>query len=425
MTKVYIQTYGCTLNQADTDMMKAILLERGYKITENEEESDAIILNTCTVKGATESKITEKIKALTAKRKKVVVAGCLTANEERIRKIAPYAPIVGTSSLKSIDSAVEAAFHEKPRVFKSFESKDALPKLITAPIMRIPINDGCTSACHFCQTKLARPFLRSYSPKTIAKWIDESIRKGAREIQLTSMDSGAYGIDLKTNLIELLKSISHDDSETVAREPFLIRLGMINPNHAYRMRTDLILALKHPRFYKFLHLPVQAGSERVCNEMNRDHGIREFVEVARDFRNEFPEGTLATDIIVGYPTETESDFEETMELLRTIRPDVTNVSKFSPRPGTEAKKLKQLNTEELKRRSMLVSALAKKISGERNRECVGKIYRVLVIEKAADFKARNENYKQVVIKDFEGKRGDVVEVKIYNAKDTALFGKLI
>ena len=424
MTKVYIETYGCTLNQADSDIMKALLKEKGYTIVETEEESDAVVLNTCTVKGATESKIMSKIKVLTDQKKKLVVAGCLTVNEERIRKIAPQISIVGTASLKSIDAAVEAALHDIPKTYRTFESKDGLPKVITIPIMRIPINDGCTSSCNFCQTKLARPFLRSYSPKTIVTWINESVTKGAREIQLTSMDSGAYGIDIKTNLITLLKNIREDTSANKTTDTFFVRLGMINPNHAKRMLPELIHLLKHEKFYKFIHIPVQAGSERVCREMNRDHGVTEFIEIVTTLRKEIPDICISTDIIVGYPTETNEDYEETKTLLNELNPDITNVSKFSPGPGTTAKKLKQLPSEEVKRRSKELSFLVKKISEEVNKKLIGKTYTVLITEKDKHFKGRNEFYKQIVVPDFKGKLGEWVKVKIYDANYGSLFGRL-
>lgn len=424
MPKVYIETYGCTLNHADSDILRALLKEKSYEVVSSEEESDVVVLNTCTVKGATENKILERMRRLGKAGRKFVVAGCMTANEGKIRKAAPASPIVGTSSLRWITSAVDESMLGKATVHKVNESKDGLPKLLTAPIARIPINDGCVSSCHFCQTKLARPYLRSYSPKTVAKWISSSVRNGAREIQLTSMDSGAYGIDIKTDLVKLLESLSHDDSDGRAEGEFLVRLGMINPDHAKRMLPGLIRALRHERMYKFLHVPVQTGSEKVCREMNRDHTVRDFVEIAAAVRTEMPLSTIATDIIVGYPTETEEDFGETIDLLKKVKPDITNVSRFSPRPGTKAKEMRQLPNEEIKRRSGETAALVRKISEERRKSLVGRICRVLITEKEDDFKGRDIHYHQVVVKDFGGKLGEFVEVKITGANHGSLFAKI-
>ena len=423
MPRIYVETYGCTLNQADSDIIEALLSEAGHSIAKTESGCDVIILNTCTVKGATENKIMERLKRLVQARKKVVVAGCLVVNEQKLRKVAPSVPLVHPHSLGRICDAVDSAMRSEPKTFKTQGPKENLPKLLTAPIMRIPINEGCTSHCHFCQTKLARPFLRSYTPKTIMSWINESVRHGAKEIQLTSMDSGAYGLDIKTNLVSLLHAI--DDSSARADSEFFVRLGMINPNHAKRLLPGLIRALKNERFYKFLHIPVQTGSENVCREMNRDHTVKDFVEIVRAVRKQIPDATIATDIIVGYPTETREDFELTKRLLKRTKPDITNVSKFSPRPGTRARELSQLHNDEIKRRSVEISALVKKISAERKKRFIGRTFRVIVTEKQRDFTGRNINYAQVVVKGFKGNTGNFVNVKIFDANHGSLFGKPI
>lgn len=417
MPKVYIETYGCTLNQADGDIIRALLK---HEIVGNEQESDVVVLNTCTVKGPTENRMFERIKSL--KDRKLVVAGCLAANESRIRKIAPLAPILWPSSLGRVNDAVDSAMKGVPATYKD-GSKEGLPKVFTPPIARIPINDGCTSSCHFCQTKFARPALQSYSPKTIVKWINESVRLGAREIQLTSMDLGAYGLDIGTDLAEMLEMIAHDNSSGRVETGFLVRLGMINPNHAKRMLPEIISALDNPRFYKFLHLPVQTGSEKVCREMNRDHTVKDFVDIVAAARKKIPEITIATDIIVGYPTETKEDFNQTKELLRKIKPDVVNLSKFSARPGTKAKKLRQLDTKEIKARSREANGLVKEICLERRRSLIGRSYDVLITERQRDFTGRNTNYTQVVVKDFKGQLGDFVNVKITDANHGCVFGK--
>lgn len=421
MPKVCIETYGCTLNQADSDIMKA-LLSKKYEIVEDGQEGDVVVLNTCTVKGPTENKILERIKSLRKNNRRFVVAGCFTVNESKIRESAPLAPILGPSSLRRVADAVDAAMSGRAESYTEPESKEGLPKAFTPPIARIPVNDGCTSSCHFCQTRLARPSLRSYSPKAVMNWINESVKLGAREIQLTSMDLGAYGLDMGTNLAELLGLIAHDDSSGRTSTEFLIRLGMINPNHAKRMLPSIISALSHPRFYRFLHIPVQTGSERVCREMNRDHTVKDFRDIVAAVRKEIPEVTIATDIILGYPTETEEDFQETKRLLMEMKPDVVNISKFSARPGTKAKKLRQLDSNEIKARSREASALVKKICLEKRKALIGKKYRVLITERQRDFTGRNTNYIQVVVKDFKGQLGDFVSVKTTDANHGCVFG---
>jgi MiaB-like tRNA modifying enzyme len=431
MPKIYLETYGCTLNQADSDILRAVLTEHRHQIVDREAESDVVIINTCTVKGATDNKISERVRQLRKAGKRIVIAGCMTADEAKLRKIAPLAPLVGTSSLKNISNAVDDAMAGRGSSYKSYESKDALPKLLTVPIARIPINDGCVSSCNFCQTRIARPFLRSYSPKTVVKWIDAAVVQGTREIQLTSMDSGAYGLDIKTNLISLLDAIANDDNDTrpshsTKQDPgFLVRLGMINPDHAKRMLPDIIRLLKHKRFYKFIHIPVQTGSENVCKDMNRAHSVKDFVDIVEAIREEIPDATIATDIIVGYPTETEADYEQTKKLILQAKPDITNISRFSPRPGTKAKELKQLPDAEVKKRSGEMAILVKRICEERRKASIGRQYWVLVTEKQRDFKGRNINYSQVIVNGFKGKLGDTTAVRITDATHGSLFGEIV
>jgi len=416
--KILIETYGCTMNQADSDMIEAILRGRGCQVSVLEGEADVIILNTCTVKGPTENKILERIKRLGSLDKKLVVAGCMSVNSDKLRKITG-APIVWPGAIGKIGEAVGDALCGQATEYKDVERKEGLPAAVTRPIMRLAIAEGCTGACSFCQTKLARPGLRSMRPQAVLKRMADGVAAGAKEIQLTAMDTGAYGLDIGTDLPSLLNRINDIDGD------FFVRLGMINPDHALRMKEKLAAALKGPRFYKFLHLPVQSGSEKVCLDMGRKHTVAEFESIVRYFRAENPGITIATDIIVGYPTETEKDFSDTMELLKRVKPDITNVSRFSARPGTKAKELKPLSTQEVKRRSTEASALVKRICEERNQGLVGNVFDVLITEKQRDFTGRNEGYKQVVVKGFEGELGDVVKVKISGANHGSLFGSRV
>jgi threonylcarbamoyladenosine tRNA methylthiotransferase CDKAL1 len=413
--KILIETYGCTMNQADSDMIEGILRERGYPVSALEDEADVIILNTCTVKGPTENRILERIKRLGSLDKKLVVAGCMSVNQDKVRKITD-APIVWPGAIGRIGEAVEDALCSQVTEYKDAERKEGLPAIVTKPIMRLAIAEGCVGMCSFCQTKLARPGLRSMRPQAVLKRIADGLAAGAKEIQLTAMDTGAYGLDIGTELPPLLDCINELDG------PFLTRLGMINPDHALRMKEKLVTALNGKRFYKFLHIPVQSGSERVCKDMNRKHTVAEFEGIVRDLRKGILGITIATDVIVGYPTETERDYKDTLEMLGRVKPDITNVSRFSARPGTKAKGLRPLPTQEVKRRSTEASALVKRISSERNKELIGQTFEVLITEKQKDYTGRNISYKQVVVKDFEGELGEMVKVKIKDANHGSLFG---
>jgi len=407
--KIYFETYGCTLNRADTDIMKGLLSESGHEIVEDENKADVLIINTCTVKGATENKIIERLKTLDGKR--VVVAGCLVINRKRIRFVLPGAPLVWPSAVSKINDAVDAAVQGLPAEFNEPKRKESGIRAYTAPIFRVPISEGCTGNCHFCQTKLARPVLASYSEKLIAEWISKGVEKGAKEIQLTSMDTGAYGIDRGTNLIDLLKCINGIDGD------FLVRIGMINPEHAFKMKEDIAEIMEKGKLFRFMHIPVQSGSEKVCGEMGRKHTVKDFTDTVSYFRSRFPDITISTDIIVGYPTETEENFQETVKLLETVKPDVVNLSKFTPRAGTKAAEMKQLASGTTKERSRKASETVKKICSENNRKYTGKTMDVLVTEKG---KGRTGNYKQVALKG-DSEPGKWIKVKIKDANHGSLF----
>jgi len=416
--KIYLKTYGCTLNRADSDLMRGILKKSNYEITDCEDKSDLVILNTCTVKGATENKIIERIKKIGDK-KKLVIAGCLSINENKLRKINPKIVVVYPNAVSNIVKAVEDSLNGRNRTYTTGEDKSYLENQITTPIMRVAIQEGCVGNCYFCQTKLARPKLISYNENRIIDRINKGVTNGAKEVEITGMDSGAYGLDRNSNLIELLKKIEKIEGE------FKVRIGMINPIHVKRMKNELIRILSGEKFYKFIHLPVQTGSEKVCKSMNRPHTVIDFINQVREFRKKIPNITIATDIIIGYPTESESDFEDTVDLINKTRPDVVNLSKFTPRDRTKAKNMKQLDSKITSRRSIAITKLIHKIGNENNTRCIGMEYEVLITEKQRDWTGRNENYKTVVVKDFKGKLGDKTKVKITDSNYGSLFGKII
>jgi len=412
MVRVYFKTYGCTLNQADTDIMKGIVEHAGYELADKSTDADVIIYNTCTVKGATENKIMEEMKK---EKKPFVIAGCIYVNRERILNEIKNPVVVGPYALEKICTAIQAALEGKTLWLDRQEDKRGIIRNITAPILRIPIQEGCVGNCAFCQTKLARPFLRSYPLKTIKLWIEEGLKKGAKEIQITGMDSGAYGLDINSSLIELLDELVKTEGD------FRIRLGMINPQHVARFDDELVELIENKKFYKFIHMPVQSGSEKVCKDMNRPHTVGDFRKSVKKFREKIPDISIATDIIVGYCGETDEEFKETLQLIDEVRPDIVNISKFTLRKGTKAEKVKQLPTETIKQRSRICSELIRKVCEENNKRYIGKTVEVVALEKGEGTKGRTDNYKQVVMDD-EVELGKRVKVKITDANHGSLFG---
>ncbi|MBD3390167.1 tRNA (N(6)-L-threonylcarbamoyladenosine(37)-C(2))-methylthiotransferase [Candidatus Micrarchaeota archaeon] len=433
METVWIETYGCTLNHGDSDIIEGILEEAGYRVLKDMgipggggkstnssplPDADIFILNTCAVKETTENKIIYRLSQLHGEGKKLVVAGCLGMgpNRKRVARACPNAPIIMPDALSSIVEAVECAKRGENKIFEGGENKGLLPRKYTAPILRIPAQDGCVGNCSFCQTKIARPRLSSRSPTTIKRWVEVGVEQGAREIQVTGQDTGAYGLDIGSGLPELLREMLEVEGD------FRIRLGMVNPGHAKRFLPELLEIMEHPKFYRFLHVPVQTGSERVRESMNRAHSVKDFEEVVSAVREGFPDATISTDIIVGYPTETVEDFEQSKKLLERVEPDIVNISKFSSRRGTEASRMKKIDTAEIKGRSTEMSRLVHILGERRNSGYLGKTVDVLITEMQKTPTGRMGNYKQVCI-DSDVKIGEWVKAKIIGYNHGSLFGE--
>ncbi len=343
--KFNIVTFGCAANQADSEVMRT-LLSRKYEES-NLEEADIVIVNTCGVKGPTENKIVDFIRRL--KNEKVIIAGCLPKiNKPRLEKEFPNYSMMGPDQVLDVVNIFERVLNGERVVELSAKYCERLILTRSKNIDIIPISQGCLGACTYCATKFARGTLRSYPPEKIINRIKSS---NASTFYLTSQDNGCYGFDIGTNLVELLSKIVKIDKK------FKIRNGMMNPNHVLKIVDGLVEVYKDEKIIKFAHIPVQSGSNIVLKHMRRLYTVEDFKQVVKRFRDEIPNIRISTDIIVGYPTETEEDFKQTLDLIREIKPEVLNISKFYSRPGTEASKLKQLPSQIIKERSRKLAEL--------------------------------------------------------------------
>lgn len=394
-TKVFFETYGCTFNAADTDAFVAAVKKAGMEIAKSEGEADVIILNTCSVKDSTQSKILHRLRALSAKGVKIVVAGCLAqAATAQVRKAAPNAAILGTYASADIADAIKAA--EKGGEFTRVKKTADLPFNVEVDgvFARVQISKGCLNNCSYCSTKLARGGLSSYPPEEIVAGVESAVLRGAKEIQLTAQDTACYGFDLepKTDLAALLKRVCAIDGR------FRVRIGMGCPENFAKIREPLADAMKDGKVYSFLHLPIQSGSDRVLAAMNRKYTAKEYAELVVFFRREIPPVTIENDIIVGFPGETEGEFERTVESVKSTRPEITNVSKYSARPNTPAAALPQLDRGTVNKRSEIASKLCRRITLEENGRMVGRECEVLVTEdKGKCCLGRAQNYKPVLV----------------------------
>lgn len=410
--KVYIETLGCTFNQADSQIMAGLLKENNAEIVNSIEESEVAIINTCYVKHPTEHKVINKIKKFSQDfpEKKLIVAGCMVEIEpEKLHKILPEASWIGPHQVKKAPEVVESVMNGQNIRMTGFsrEEKVGLPKLRSNPFIHIiQICEGCLGKCSYCCTRFARGGLQSYPLSAIKKEASQALKEGCVEIQLTAQDTAAYGKETGEKLSDVIKEISAMDGN------FRIRIGMMHPKNMMDDVDGLIEAFKSEKVYKFIHIPIQSGNDQVLEDMRRDHTVKEFKEIIRAFREKIPEISIATDIIVGYPTEDENAFKDTCELLREIKPNFIHLSKYKHRHGTESSALDEIHFTDLKRRSKYIESLKSEITHEDNLKLIGTSQKVLIIEKGSKggFIGRTNSYMPVVVQNAEVGSFRVVEI---------------
>lgn len=415
--KIYLEVYGCTANKADASLMKGILLENKHKIVKNAIDADLIIILTCTVIDKTEQRMLSLIKKYKTICKKIIVAGCMASiQKDKIKKILSdirFLPPYYSHHIIDIIENKNSNFIEKNKTIfpKKFDD-------ITAPIA---IAEGCMFSCSYCITTHARGKLRSFPIKEIKKDISFALKSGCKEIQLTSQDTSSYGIDKKTDLGKLLLNI------TKFNKDYRIRVGMMNPFTCLKNLDSIIKGYDSLRIYKFVHLPVQSGDNEILEKMNRKYNIQDFKKIIFTFRDKYPDITIATDAIVGFPGETDKQFQNTINLIKKIKPDITNITRFSARPNTIAKTMNgRIITEIVKKRSKILTKVCNEISFKKNKEHIGKKYNILITENGKNntFIGRSENYKPVVLKE-NLQIGTFKNVEIKDSAPTFLFANLI
>ena len=421
MAKIFVEAYGCSASFADSEMISGLILNGGHTLADNSSESDLNIIVTCSVKDSTANKMIHRIKSL--KNKPLVVAGCLPKAEKfTVEKFSENASMLGPNSLgktlQVIDSTLKGI--KQIALEDSDVSKVGLPKVRLNPVVGIvEIASGCMSECTFCQTKLSKGDLSSYRIGDIVRQIETEINDGCKEVWLTSTDNGCYGFDINTDLptlIDTVVDIPHD---------FKIRVGMMNPMYMARIKDSLIKSFDSDKVFKFLHIPVQSGSNKVLNDMKRGHTVETFRDIVKKARGRFPEFTISTDVIVGFPSETQEDFEKTKQMLDETKPDVVNLSKYSARPGTEAAEWEQIDVSEVKKRSKEIFNLINQIAFENNQQWIGWKGEVLFDEKTEEgIKGRNFAYKSINVED-SVLIGQTRTVEITDVTRHSLVGKIV
>ena len=431
----YIETYGCTSNKADSYIISNVLKKSNYTQV-SLEDAQFIIINTCGVKEQTENKIKARLENLHKQYKNdpskyLIIAGCLpyiaSNYVEVIKRIVPsFGAIIDLNTIINLPEIFqEIKVGKKNLIIRSDKSIDKAKYLINHPHGKItgiiPISEGCFGTCTYCCVKNARGKLNCYEPNSVIKNIEHQLQQGIKQIYLTSQDCSTYNHN-GTTLAELINRI------VSLNYKFFLRIGMINPCFLIENIEQIISIFKNSNVYQFLHIPIQSGSNKILQKMERKYQISDIITNIVALKEEFENLTISTDIICGFPGETEYDFLRTINFIKWLKPEILNISKFTPRPGTKAKGMKQLDSKTIKERSVRLSIIFRNSLQSINKNWKNWEGEVLVLHKGRQpnqFFGRNLAYKNIFIDNYNGEFGEFVNVKIYKIAGFNLYGKII
>lgn len=425
LQKFYVETFGCTANTSATELMTYLLNECGYEKVSDLHDADFVLINTCIVKAPTENKIKDQL-VKTYQKKPLIVAGCLPqVLDEWCTKNIPEAALIGVDHFGDVCLAAKSVLANE-----SFESLSRDKNFcLEAHRIRdrrltgiIEISKGCTGQCAYCIVRIAKGLLISKSKEQITKEAQLAISEGCKELWVTAQDTASYGVDINSSLPEIVDEITNLEGD------FMVRIGMLNADYALPIIKKLKSLLQNPNVYTFLHIPLQSGSDQVLEKMKRKYTINEFRKLINELRNSV-NLTLSTDIITGFPGETEEDFIQTTKLLDELQFDIVNISKYGDRKGTVASKSKdKLPTEVVKERSSKLTVQVSKMTLERNKKWVGWKGSALALRRDKDPNQtllRNKFYKLIAINDSTLELGKWYNVEIVDARKTRLIGSLV
>jgi len=411
MARYHIETYGCTSNRGESREIERRLRDAGHHRVPLE-EADVAILNTCTVVEKTERNMRRRAEELEAEVADLLVTGCMA--------------LAQGEQFADLDAEV-LAWDDVPAAVTNGECPTATPDaepVLDGVVGILPIARGCMSNCSYCITKFATGRIDSPPVEENVRKAEALVHAGAKELRVTGQDTGVYGWDEgERKLPELLDCICDIDGD------FRVRLGMANPGGVHGIREELAdVFARNEKLYNFIHLPVQSGSDDVLADMRRQHRVEKFRETVAAFDDRLDHWTLSTDFIVGFPTETDADHERSMALLREVRPEKINVTRFSKRPGTDAADMKGLGGQTKKDRSKSMSELKMDVVAEAYDELVGTRREVLVVQPGTgdSVKCRDAAYRQIIVRNASEhgvEPGDVIEVEVTSGETVYAFGE--
>ena len=429
-------TFGCQQNEADSEKLRGMLREMGYGFTENENEADIIVINTCAIREHAEQRVLGNVGALIhSKREKpgqlIALCGCMVSRPEmaaKIKRSYRHVDILfGVHQLWRFPEFLADALETKRRIITTSDERgsvvEGLPSLRDGSVKAwLSIMYGCNNFCSYCVVPYVRGRERSRRPDLILDEARELIARGYKDITLLGQNVNSYGGDLpdSINFATLLREINAIPGD------FLIRFMTSHPKDA---GDELFSAMADcEKVARHIHLPFQAGSDRVLSMMNRRYTQAEYLALVESARRHMPDIVVTSDIIVGFPGETEDEFRETLHVLREARFDALFTFIFSKRPGTPAAEMPDPATKAEKQRwfdELLV--LQNSISEAKHAEYAGKTMRVLVDGKsdddASELRARTNGGRLVRLPGGDELIGEFIDVKITHSNTWALYGE--
>ena len=373
--RIFVESYGCTLSKSETGLYVNKLLQDGSTIVDSPEKADISVIGTCVVIKHTEDRMLKRIGELSEK-SRVRVMGCL--------------PPITAGSLE--DGRIEVV---KAQEFRGFYQGGLDDIEIREPSIfeGIPINQGCTGSCNFCISHISRGSLLSRPVNKIRNQVSMQLERGIREVKITSLDTAAYGKDTGARLPELVDSITSLDGD------FRLRVGMMEPRNTSEIIQDLMESYENRKVFKFMHLPVQSGSDEILDSMNREYHVEDFLKIVDVFREHFSKSVLSTDIISGYQGDDEQSFSDTMKLIERTQPEIVNITRFSQRPFTKDQGARTPSSEKVKRWTAAYSSLHKEILQRKLEKQLNREVEILITEKGKDltYVGRDDSYTPVVV----------------------------
>lgn len=435
--KAYVRSFGCQLNISDGEKIKGLLKNAGYSFTEDENEADLIILNTCAVRENAEDRvfgIVGSMKKLKEQKPSLIIgiSGCMTAQKhiaERIKKSYPQVDIVvGTSALNSLPKLLADCIRGQKFGMDIAEYADfsqAVEQVRESTFRAsVPIMFGCNNFCTYCIVPYVRGRERSRKQEDIIAEVRELVQSGYKEIMLLGQNVNSYGNDFgETEAFpRLLRELNKIEGD------FIIRFMSSHPKDATRELIDAIFDCQ--KVAKHLHLPLQSGSSNVLERMNRRYTAEKYLEIVDYIREKDENFSLTTDIIVGFPNESDEEFEATIDMMKRVKYDNIYSFIYSRRTGTKAAEMEDLTPEDVKgKRMRRLLEVQREISTEHYKRFIGKKMRVLADDvskkKKGCISGKSEEF---IIVEFEGDEsliGQFADVEITDAMNWAVFGKLI